>query len=60
MALAEKIYKRSLVKYQNGVISSLELTQAQNQFLTSQTTYYQSILTLISEKNKLEKLTTKN
>jgi outer membrane protein len=60
LELSEKIYKRSLIKYQNGVISSLELTQAQNQFLTSQSSYYQSILGLITEKNKLEKMLTKN
>jgi outer membrane protein TolC len=59
LQLAEKIYKRSLIKYQNGVISSLDLTQAQTQFLTSQSTYYQSIQSLISEKNKLEKMLTK-
>jgi len=58
--LSEKIYKRSLIKMQNGMISSIDLTQIQNQFLNSQSNYYQSIQNLITEKNKLEKLLTKS
>lgn len=60
LELSRKIYNRSLVKYQQGIISSIDLTQVQNQFLTSQSTYYQSIQNLIAEKDKLEKLLTKN
>lgn len=58
--LSKKIYDRALIKYQNGIISSTDLAQLQNQYLTAQATYYQSIQNLISEKNKLEKLLTKN
>lgn len=60
LQLSRKIYDRALIKYQNGVISSIELTQIQNQYLTAQSTYYQSIQSLITEKNKLEKILTKN
>jgi outer membrane protein TolC len=60
LELAGRIYKRSLIKYQNGIISSVELTQIQNQYLTAQSTYYQSIQSLITEKNKLEKILTKS
>lgn len=58
--LSRKIFNRALIKYQNGMMSSIELTQVQNQYLTAQSTYYQSIQSLITEKNKLEKLLTKN
>ena len=60
LELAGKIYKRALIKLQNGVISTIDLTQLQNQFLNSQATYYQSLQNLISEKNKLDKLLTKS
>ncbi len=60
MDLAKKIYNRSLIKYTNGTISSSELTQAQNQFLTSQSNYYTAIQNLITTKNKLEKLLNKS
>ena len=56
LKLSEKIYKRALIKFQNGMMSSMDLTQTQNQFLNSQSTYYQSIQNLITEKNKLEKM----
>lgn len=58
--LSGRIYNRALIKYKNGMISSTDLTQTQNQFLTTQSNYYQSIQSLISEKNKLEKMLTKN
>jgi outer membrane protein len=60
LELSKKIYNRSLIKFQNGIISSIELTQVQNQYLTAQSNYYQSLQSLITEKNKLEKLLTKN
>jgi outer membrane protein TolC len=60
LELSKKIYDRSLIKFQNGMISSTDLTQIQNQYLTAQSTYYQSLQNLITEKNKLEKILTKN
>lgn len=60
LELANKIYKRALIKFQNGVISTIDLTQLQNQFLNAQATYYQSLQSLMSEKNNLEKLLTKS
>lgn len=56
MNLSEKIYDKTLIKYKEGVSSSLDLTQAQNQYLQSQGNYFQSILELIKNKTKLEKL----
>jgi outer membrane protein len=60
MELAQKIYNRGLIKYKNGVISSTDLTTIQNQYLTAQSNYYQAIQELVSSKNKLEKLLSKN
>jgi len=56
LALARKIYERSLVKYSNGIISATELTTNQNQFLTEQSKYFTSIQNLVVAKTKLEKL----
>lgn len=58
MKLARKIYDRALVKYTNGVISSTDLTQMQNQYLTAQSSYYQSLQDLIAAKSKLQKVLT--
>jgi outer membrane protein len=56
LQLAKKIYDRALIKYTNGIISSTDLTQIQNQYLTVQSNYYTSLQNLIASKNKLEKL----
>ena len=54
--LSKRIYDRSLIKYSNGTLSNIELTQVQNQFLMAQSSYYSAIQSLIAAKNKLEKL----
>ncbi|HLF33965.1 MAG TPA: TolC family protein [Cyclobacteriaceae bacterium] len=56
MELSDKIYKKTLLKYSEGVSSSLELTQAQNQFLMTQSGYYNSILNLFNAQTALERL----
>jgi outer membrane protein len=56
VALAEKIYNKNIIKYKEGVIGSLELTLAQNQFLLAQSDYYTSIIDLTTSKSKLEKM----
>jgi outer membrane protein TolC len=58
--LSKKIYDRALIKYTNGMISSTDLTQIQNQYLTVQSDYYTAIQNLIASKNKLEKMLTKS
>jgi outer membrane protein TolC len=60
LQLAKKIYNRSLIKYTNGMLSNIELTQVQNQFLNAQSNYYTAIQSLITSKNKLEKMLSKN
>ncbi len=56
LEVSKRIYNRSIIKYKNGTISSTELTQVQNQYFTTQGTYYSSLLSLINAENKLNKL----
>ena len=54
--LSDDIYQRTLEKYKQGVASSMDLMNSQNQYLTNLTNYYQSIFDLESSKSQLEKL----
>jgi outer membrane protein len=54
--LSQRIYNKTLTKYKEGVSSSFELNQIQNQFLTSQSNYFLAIMDLFNAKAKLEKL----
>ncbi|MDP4265893.1 MAG: TolC family protein [Bacteroidota bacterium] len=53
--LANKIYSKTLIKYKNGVSSSLDLTQAHNQYLTTEANYCNSVFELLNAKTKLDK-----
>ncbi len=55
--LAESIYNDTQIKYKNGTASSMELTQAQNQYLNAQAQYFNSLMNLLKEKSNLDKLT---
>jgi outer membrane protein TolC len=54
--LSDKIYRKTLLKYSQGMASGMELTQAQNQFLTTESNYYNAVLSLFNAQAKLEKL----
>ncbi|CAL2094547.1 Outer membrane efflux protein precursor [Tenacibaculum sp. 190524A02b] len=54
LALAERIEKKQQVKFFEGISSSFDLLQAQNQLYTQQNTYMQSMLNVIAKKAKLE------
>lgn len=56
MQLSDDIYQRTLEKYKQGMASSMDLMNSQNQYLTNLTNYYQSVFDLQSAKSKLEKL----
>jgi len=58
--LSRKVYLRTLVKYKEGISTSFELAQNQSQFLTSEQAYYNSILTLLNAKAKLDRILTVN
>lgn len=53
--LAKKIYNRTKEKYQNGMASSMELTQAQLQYFNTIQANFQSILNVLNAENKLNK-----
>lgn len=57
--LTQRIYDKTLAKYKEGLVSSMDISTAQNQFLTAQSNYYNAVLTLLNAKNKLDKLTNK-
>lgn len=56
MDLSKKIYDRSVIKFREGVISSFELTQVQNQYLTAESNYYNSLLSLLQAKAELDRI----
>lgn len=54
--IANKIYQNTLIKYKEGMASSLELTQSQTQYIQTQTNFYTSIIELANAKSKMEKM----
>ena len=60
LALAESIQNKTLAKYKEGIVSSLDLNQAQNQYLTQQINYINSLFTLLTAKANFEKLMNSN
>ena len=59
LQIAEKIFDRTQVKYQEGLSSSFELTQMKNQVLQSQGRYIQSLFDVLNAKVELDKLQNK-
>lgn len=58
MNLSKKVYERTVIKYREGVSSSFELSQNQAQFLTAESNYYNSLLSLLNSKAKLDRILT--
>jgi len=56
MELSNSIYNKNIIKFREGVGTSLELTQSQNQYLTAQSNYYNSVLSLLNAKAKLDRI----
>lgn len=54
LALAERIEKKQQIKFFEGISSSFDLLQAQNQLYTQQNNYVQSMLNVIAKKAQLE------
>jgi len=54
--LTSRIYDKTLIKYKEGISSSMDLTNAQNQYLNAQKNYFTALYTLLVSKNKLDKL----
>ncbi len=56
MKLSNKVYDVTLVKYKEGVTSSMDLTQAHGTFLAAQSEFIQAMSILLMAKNKLDRL----
>ena len=56
MQLSKKVYDRTLIKYQEGISSSFELTQNIGLFLTAETKYYYSVMSLLNAKARLDRI----
>jgi outer membrane protein len=54
--LSKKVYDKTLIKYHEGVSTSFELSQNQTQYLAAETTYYNSILSLLNARAKLDRI----
>ena len=55
LALSSKIRDRTRIKFKEGIASSLDLTQAENQQTQAQSTYFQAVLNLLNSKEQLAK-----
>ena len=56
MDLSRKVYDRTTIKFREGVSSSFELMQIQNQFLNAESSYYNSLLSLLKSKAALDRI----
>ena len=54
--LTDEIYQRTLEKYKQGMVTSLDLANTQNQYLNNLTNYYQFMFDLQGAITKLDKL----
>jgi outer membrane protein len=54
--ISKKVYDNINLKYQQGVVSSLDLTTANNNYITSEANYIKSIINLLEADVSLKKL----
>lgn len=57
LEVSQKIYNNSVISETQGFSGALRVTQAQNQLITAQQTYINSLYELLEAKNELDKLT---
>jgi outer membrane protein len=53
--LAERIFRQTTVMHREGLSTSMELTQAQNQLLSTRSRYFGAMFDLINARNELER-----
>jgi len=53
--LAEKVYNNNEIKFKAGLVSSLQLIQAHNQYLNAKSNYINNVVLLLNAKTKIEK-----
>jgi outer membrane protein len=56
MILSKKVYDKTVIKYKEGVSTSFELTTNQAQYLTAESNYYNSVLSMLNAKAKLDRI----
>jgi outer membrane protein TolC len=56
MGLAQRVYDVTLIKYNEGVASSMDLTQAHDKYLMAQSEFIQAMSGLLAAKNKMDRL----
>ncbi|MBN1414643.1 MAG: TolC family protein [Bacteroidales bacterium] len=56
VAVAGRVYKSIQNKYQQGLASSLDLTQANSNYLNAENNYLSSVLTMLQAQTSLDKL----
>jgi len=56
LELSKNIFDKTAIKYKQGMASSMELSQANNQYLESNTTFINSLYNLFIKKVKLDKI----
>ncbi|MBN1223409.1 MAG: TolC family protein [Candidatus Aminicenantes bacterium] len=56
MELSKKVYGVTLIKYNEGIASSMDLSQANDRYLLSQSSYIKAISDLLNAKNKLDRI----
>lgn len=56
MELSKKIYDRTLAKLKAGMASSMDLTQTQNQYIQTQSNYYNALMEVFTSKINIEKM----
>ncbi len=56
LKLAERIEEKNQIKFKEGIASSFDLLQAQNQLYTQQNNYIKAMLEVITKKASLERL----
>lgn len=57
--ISKKIYDNYQIKYKEGLITSLDLSQIQTQYLSAESQYIQAMYNLVSAKIELDKITNK-
>lgn len=56
VSVARRVYQSMQNKYEQGLVSSLSLTQANGNLLTAESNYLQSVLTLLQAQTSMDKL----
>lgn len=57
--LAKRIYDKTVIKYNNGIVGSTDLSQTEGQYIQSQSAWVSSVMQLLTSKINLDKATGK-